>query len=162
MMPIEPVWIISARKEIGVREIHGTQHNAAIVGYWKDVHLSGVKDDETAWCAAFVGAMLERNGITSTRSGAARSYLSWGTPLNGPVPGCIVVFSREGGGHVGFVVGRDKLGHLQVLGGNQGDCVCIAAFKTDRIAGLRWPAGIPVPSDPLPVLAGADLSRSEA
>lgn len=161
-MPTDAPWIVSARKEIGVREIHGTQNNPAIVGYWHDVHLSGVKDDETAWCAAFAGAMLERNGIASTRSGAARSYLAWGTPLAKPVPGCIVVFSREGGGHVGFVLGRDAAGHLEVLGGNQGDCVCIAAFKTDRVAGYRWPAGIPVPTDPLPVLAATDLSHSEA
>jgi len=157
-------WIASARKELlaGVKEIKGPQDTPAIVGYWHDIHLSGIKDDETAWCAAFVGAMLERNGIRSTRSGAAKSYLNWGIELAKPIAGCIAVFTREGGGHVGFVLGQDKAGHLQILGGNQGDCVCIAAFKTDRVAGYRWPTGIPVHKQPLPMLSATDLSRSEA
>ena len=158
----EPPWLSEARLNLGVREIGGIQNNQTIVDYWKAIHLGGVKDDETAWCAAFVGSMLEGRGITSTRSGLARSYLAWGVPLAAPVVGCVVVFSRDGGGHVGFVVGRDAAGHLLVLGGNQGDAVCIAAFRTDRVVGYRWPASVAVPSEPLPTMASAALSQKES
>ena len=49
-----------------------------------------------------------------------QSYLSWGEKLDRPVLGCVVVFTRDGGGHVGFVVGKSTSGNLLVLGGNQG------------------------------------------
>ena len=50
------------------------------------------------------------------------------TKLNNPAYGCIVVFSRAGGGHVGFLVGKDKQGNLMILGGNQSNAVNIKPF----------------------------------
>nr|WP_303803578.1 hypothetical protein [Snodgrassella alvi] len=38
------------------------------------------------------------------------------TKLYKPAYGCIVTFTRKGGGHVGFVVGKDTRGNLMVLG----------------------------------------------
>lgn len=105
--------------------------------------------------------MFERCGIRSTRFESARSWLEWGTELSEPVYGCVVVFRRNGGGHVGFVVGQKSNGDLMVLGGNQGDAVCISAFPRSRVAGYRWPEGIPVCTRPLPVMSGA-RSTSEA
>jgi hypothetical protein len=55
-MTTEPKWLSEARKHIGTREIKGGQHNAEILGWWKAIKRSGIKDDETPWCAAFVGA----------------------------------------------------------------------------------------------------------
>lgn len=74
----------------------------------------------------------ERSGIQSTRFESAKSYLSWGEQLDRPVYGCVVVFSRDGGGHVGFVVGKDKAGNLLVLGGNQDDAVNVKSFPLSR------------------------------
>lgn len=146
MATVEPIWLVEARKHIGTKEIKGTKHNAKIVGWWKAIKLSGIKDDEVPWCASFLSACLEASGIRSTRSGAARSYTLWGIALAVPIVGCIVVFSREGGGgHVGFVVGKDASGRLLVLGGNQGDEVNIRAFSVNRVIGYRWPAGEKVP-----------------
>ena len=158
----EPVWLTEARKLIGVREIKGQKHHPEIVQMWKDIKRGGIKDDETPWCAAFVGAMLERTGVKSTRFESAKSYLNWGQLLVSPVVGCIVIFTRKGGGHVGFVVGRDAEGNLLVLGGNQGDEVNIKAFPVSRVTGYRWPSDRPVPSDPLPILGTVQLSKTEA
>lgn len=157
----DPKWIALARSMIGVTETPGPDSNPEVVQMFKDIKRGGIKDDATPWCAAFVGAMLERSGIKSSRFESAKSYLGWGDDLEGPMYGCVVVFTREGGGHVGFVVGRDDEGHLMVLGGNQGDAVNIKAFKLDRVSGYRWPAGEPMIVAALPVLAG-ELSRSEA
>lgn len=157
----EPAWLTEARQYIGQREIKGVTHNPLIVSWWKAIKRGGIKDDETPWCAAFVGAMLENVGIISSRFESARSYLDWGKKIEHPELGCIVVFSRDGGGHVGFVVGRDERGNLLVLGGNQSDEVNIRAFSRDRVVGYRWPAAVPVNPAPLP-LAAASLSRSEA
>lgn len=159
---MEPLWILEARRLIGLQEIKGAQHAPEIVQMWKDIKRGGIKDDETPWCAAFVGAMLERAGIRSSRFESARSYLEWGQQLMNPVPGCIVVFTRQGGGHVGFAVGRDKAGNLLILGGNQSDAVNIKAFPVSRVTGYRWPSGAAIPNEPLPTLAGAELSRRES
>ena len=58
------------------------------------------------------------------------------TKLYKPAYGCIVTFTRQGGGHVGFVVGKDTRGNLMVLGGSQGNAVSIAAFLSGRATGF--------------------------
>lgn len=50
---------------------------------------------------------------------------------------------RNGGGHVGFVVGRDQNGKLMVLGGNQNNRVSIAPFDEDDFVAFRWPSVYP-------------------
>ena len=163
MMPNDPTWITEARASIGVREIKGPKHEPKILAWWKAIKRGGIKDDETPWCAAFVGGCLEAVGITSSRFESARSYETWGSPLSAPVYGCVVVFSRDGGGHVGFVVGQDKAGNLMVLGGNQGDAVNVKAFQRSRVTAYRWPLGVPADvGASLPLLASTELSRNEA
>lgn len=158
----EPSWVVEARKFIGLKEVKGNVHAPEIVQFWKDIKRGGIKDDETPWCAAFVGAMLERSNIKSSRFEGASSYLKWGETLTAPILGCIVVFSRVGGGHVGFVVGTDRTGNLLVLGGNQADAVNIKSFPRTRVTGYRWPAGYMFERHPLPVLSPAELSKNEA
>ena len=157
---IKPSWIVQAERFIGLKEIKGSEHNSEILQWWKDIKRSGIKDDETPYCAAFVGAMLERSGIKSTRFEGALSYLEWGSDLTAPIYGCVVVFSRSGGGHVGFVVGEDENGRLMVLGGNQGDAVSVAPFDRARVAGYRWPDGIGMNTDPLPIIASNAMSST--
>lgn len=160
--PNELRWIVEARKHIGLREIKGAEHNPEILRMWKDIKRGGIKDDETPWCAAFVGATLERVGIKSSRFESAKSYTSWGTALHDPAYGCIVTFTRDGGGHVGFVVGQDANRNLLVLGGNQGDAVNIRAFPRSRVTSYRWPAGEPGPESYKLPLQNAQTSTSEA
>jgi uncharacterized protein (TIGR02594 family) len=161
----EPVWLRRARMEIGVSEIAGKEHSKRILSFWELSKLP-FRDDETPWCAGFVGAMLEDSGIKSTRSGMARSYETWGQPCQ-PIPGAIVVFWRgsrsSGSGHVGFLTGRDQHGNLMVLGGNQGDAVNIKPFSTSRLIGYRWPIGFDPSGSPLETLASdGRVSTNEA
>jgi uncharacterized protein (TIGR02594 family) len=161
----EPIWLRRARQEIGVSEIAGKQHSKRVLSYWELSKLP-FRDDETPWCAGFVGAMLEDCGIKSTRSGMARSYEKWGQPC-GAIPGAIVVFWRgsksSGSGHVGFVTGKDQYGNIMVLGGNQSDAVNIKPFDTSRIVGYRWPAGVAVGGDVLDTVeSDGKTSQNEA
>lgn len=164
----EPKWVTLARTYIGTQEVKGVENNPKILELWKAVKLGGIKNDEVPWCAGFVGGILEMSGYKSTRADSARSYLKWGTLLRGPVIGCIVVFERGAeSGHVGFIVGRDARGNLAVLGGNQGDKVCIAFFDPTRVLGYRWPSEEPAPVGSIPALTllqsnGEPLSTSEA
>lgn len=156
----QPTWITEAFKDVGVTEIKGALHNPKVVQYWKDIKRGGIKDDETPWCAAFVGAMLERVGIKSTRFEGAKSYLEWGQSRTVPSYGCIVVFNRAGGGHVGFVVGVTDDDRLLVLGGNQDDQVKVSAFKRDNVVGYRWPNEVEPEFISLPI-GTADSIKSQ-
>lgn len=161
----EPAWLAAARKHIGLREYAGRKHNPTILKWWIAIRAP-FTDDETPWCAGFVGGVLESVGIKSSRSAAARSYLPWGIVLDKPAVACVVVFERppsKWSGHVGFVVGKDKAGNLMVLGGNQGNTVSIKPFSKARVLGYRWPAGFPLPKFTLPVLASdGSVSTQEA
>jgi uncharacterized protein (TIGR02594 family) len=165
--PEEPVWLRRARMEIGVQEIKGSRHNARVLGYWERAKLP-FRDDETPWCAGFVGAMLEDAGIMTTRSGMARSYANgWGIKLHNPVPGAVVVFWRgspsSSSGHVAFVVGKDSSGNILALGGNQADAVNIKAFPASRVVGYFWPKGMPAPTtDLMTVAATGPVSERES
>lgn len=161
-MSDDPRWVAAARAAIGQREIPGPAENGWIVGLWKKIRRGGIKSEDVPWCAAFVGACLEDVGIQSTRFESAISYATWGVKLDGPVHGCIAVFTRAGGGHVGFVVGKDAEGRVLILGGNQGNAVSIAAFPVDRVVAWRWPAGEPLAYPATLALASAPVSLSEA
>ena len=163
-MSNEPVWIEIARKYIGTKEIPGKGTQKLILKWWSLIRAP-FTDDETPWCAGFVGGVLEEAQIKSTRSAWARSYLNWGTPLSKPRVGCIVIFERgPTSGHVGFVLGQDKNGNLIVLGGNQSDMVCVKPFERSRVLGYRWPANIMMPATgDLPIIAyQGPLSSNEA
>jgi uncharacterized protein (TIGR02594 family) len=164
----EPSWLVIARKYIGLREIKGKAHNRTIVGWWEKLKAP-FRDDETAWCGAFVGGVLAEDGkaIVSGPAGA-RNWLKLPNKIDKPALGCVVVFwrgSRNGwSGHVGFVVGKDTRGNLMVLGGNQGDAVNIKPFSPARVLGYRWPSLAPLPERyNLPVYrASGSVSTNEA
>jgi len=118
----------------------------------------------TGNCGTFVAACLDDVGLPRPQHWyRARAYLDYGTSVPAPTLGCIVVFARTGGGHVGFAVGRNEHGALLILGGNQGDRVSIAAFDPARVLGYRWPPGAPYTSQPLARYVGNfKLSTNEA
>ncbi len=162
-------WLDAARKYIGQSEIKGNTHNPIILRWWAAIRAP-FTEDETPWCAAFVGGVLEECGIRSSRAASARSYLKWGQRLGSPAVGAVVVFWRGSpdgwSGHVGFVAGQDQAGNLMVLGGNQGDQVNVRPFPLSRVLGYRWPLTEPLPSPigmPLPVIkSSGTLSTNEA
>lgn len=161
-------WMKIAKGYLGTREIPGAQDNPAIVELFKLAGHEWVKDDETAWCAAFVGGVMVKSGLKGSGSLAARSYEGWGQALQSPVYGCIGVKSRAGGaawqGHVGFVVGATA-DNIIMLGGNQGNAVSIASFARRSFTAFRYPASVDLPkmNYPLPAsVAGALRSASEA
>jgi uncharacterized protein (TIGR02594 family) len=143
----EPAWLSAARKDLGLREIVGSKDEPRIVQFFAEAGNAWVKDDETAWCAAFVGAKLAEAGIKGTGKLNARSYLDWGQPLAKPTPGAITVFKRGSSsweGHVALFL-RDLGGTIEVLGGNQSNSVSIARYGKANLLGYRWPSGYALP-----------------
>lgn len=156
----QPDWLERAWRELGVREQPGAVDNPRIRSMFKDAGHSQVVRDEVAWCAAFVGACLERSGRKSTRSLMARSYLKWGEPIAEPRFGAIAVLSRGRNtslGHVGFVVGVVD-DEIQILGGNQGQQVSVQSYPKSRLVGLRWPS---LPADVPSTPSAPDIEEDE-
>jgi hypothetical protein len=58
----QPRWLACAWGELGQREIGGASDNEAHRAFFRDVGEAASLHDEVAWCAAFVGACLERPG----------------------------------------------------------------------------------------------------
>ena len=104
----------------------------------------------TEWCAAFVNAVLEIDGIPGSESVSdnplmARSFLDWGVEVaKADVKrGDIVVFPRgtQGWqGHVGFYVEtriEDGKEWWVILGGNQSNEVRYDLYPANRAIGVR-------------------------
>lgn len=131
-----------AKEYLGLKEYPGAKHNPTIVQFAETVGHGWVQDDETPWCASFVGACLAQAGLQGTGKLNARSYLGWGEEINiaDAEAGDIVVFWRGSPdswtGHVGFYAGHGT-NTVQVLGGNQGNSVSIADYPTSRLLGVR-------------------------
>lgn len=129
-----------AEAEIGTVEWKNGD-NPKVVAYFRDAGHAWVKDDETAWCAAFVGAMLKRAGMEGTGKLTARSYLEWGVPveLADAREGDVLVFKRGTSawqGHVTFFVRRAGT-HIECLGGNQSDQVKVSRYPLVDLLGVR-------------------------
>lgn len=137
----EPEWLQIARGELGTAEKAGKVHNPKILEYFAVSGNPHVKDDETAWCSAFVNYCMVKAGYKGTMSLAARSWLTWGRESK-PQPGAILIFSRGSStwmGHVGFYVGETAT-HYEVLGGNQSNKVTISKYPKASLLGCRMPS----------------------
>lgn len=154
----EPVWVMEARKYMGLHEVR----DAKVLDALLDLDAS-----EIPWCGAFtgmvIGKVLPDENLPSNMLWA-RNWEKLGTGLNKStvVLGAIAVFARGTGGHVGIVVGHDET-TLHVLGGNQSNSVSITRVAKDRLLDLRWPStGGPIGAVlPMTKLA-ATISRNEA
>lgn len=161
-------WMTYARSLIGVREVPGAGNSATIMGWAKRLgaKVLGITyaADSVPWCGLFAAHVMAHVGIVPPPVAVrASEWGKWGRGLLNPRPGCILTFTREGGGHVGFFAGHDETS-FHVLGGNQGDAVSIVRIAKSRLSEMRWPAGIPLPvAKPIPYTTlNQTLSDNEA
>lgn len=135
-----PSLIEIALKEYGKSDFSGASSNPEIVKYFHEIGASWVANDDTAWCAAFVQWVLKQAKKQYSSALNARSFLKYGIPVLNPEVGDIVIFWRIAEnsvyGHVAFFI-REDVNNVWVLGGNQGDRVCIAAYPKARLLGYR-------------------------
>ena len=138
----EAPWLKFARGEIGQAEIPGPKNNPVILSYYAKAGFPQINDEATPWCAGFANWALESAGVPGSKSLAAREFLNWGKPVTKPYPGCVAVLWRDNPqswtGHTGFYVGETAT-HIQILGGNQNNRVCIQAHPKNQLLGYREP-----------------------
>ena len=138
--------VVTAQPYIGLQE---RTHRAELR------ELLDVDPVRTEWCAAFVNAVLELDGIPGSDSVSdvplmARSFLSWGERVE-PADihrGDIVVFPRGNQGwqgHVGFFVDSQIVDGKEIwiiLGGNQSNEVRYDFYSPSKALGIRRQAPI--------------------
>jgi len=162
-MTAEPKWMQIARTHVGTREIPGPKHNTTIQS-WLARLGAWWRDDETPWCGVFVAHCMREAGLPVPANWMrAKSWADYGSNLRSTfvAPGAILVFSRQGGGHVGFYAGEDA-SNFYVLGGNQGNEVNISRISKARCVAIRWPKGEPVVGGPRQMSLNVNKTTNEA
>jgi uncharacterized protein (TIGR02594 family) len=152
-------WLEIAKNNVGVAEIKGAVNNPRILEMYAKVGHDEIVDEEVAWCAAHVGSCLVDVGYAippKANNLMARSYLNYGTRLDAPKPGAIVVKARGKApfGHVGIVEEVHDDGTFTVIAGNSSNKVKRETWKPgDPLKdGIRWPVepgARPAPTKPV-------------
>lgn len=163
--PSDLPWMVEARRVLGWHEV---RDNKALTAWLKsDGKLLG-DPSQLPWCGDFVDTALRlalpgepRPGNLGSNPYWARNWLTFGVDTP-PTYGAVLVFEREGGGHVGFAMGADSACY-HVLGGNQSNAVTITRIARSRLLGARWPKTYAIRPIHLPALsASATISKNEA
>lgn len=144
-MPTEanepPRWFTVALSESGVRQLPGGESCRRIEEYHRSI---GQKEwnDRVPWCSSFLNWCVQNAGLAGTNSALARSWLDWGSELQEPKLGCVVVLWRGSRGsqfgHVGLYL-RETEEQVCLFGGNQLGKVGERWYSKRRILGFRWP-----------------------
>lgn len=131
-----PRMLLEALPLFGVYEHPGIANSPVILAWAHECDLPSYDADSIPWCGLFVAVVAKRAGKTAPASPLwARNWLRFGDECE-PELGCVLVFERGAGGHVGIYVGED-LTHYHVLGGNQNDQVRIDRINKGRLLGSR-------------------------
>ena len=149
--------LIKAISQLGTKEISGSEDNPQIVKYAKETGITGIDNDDIAWCSTFVNWCAKKTKLPFTGLPNARSWLAVGTTPEHPEPGDIVIFWRESvlswKGHVGIFMGfNHDASRVFCLGGNQGDAVSITDYDIKKVLGYRRLEEIQKMRVPNPVL----------
>lgn len=143
--PMIPVWLAEARRKIG---LHEKLDNKALKAFLaSDGHALG-DPAKLPWCGDFVQTCIDLtlpNEAIPTNPYWALNWLKFGRALKTPAVGAVMVFSRNGGGHVGFYVGERKSDY-RICGGNQKNAISEAWISKAGFKGARWPKTSPLPS----------------
>ena len=133
-----PKVLVEAFKLIGIKELLGKDNNPKIIAWAKELGLEKIyTSDEVAWCGLFVSKVVSKAGFEVVKNPLwALNWSNFGTKQKIAMLGDVLVFKREGGGHVGFYVAEDNTCY-HVLGGNQSDSVSITRIQKSRCVGIR-------------------------
>lgn len=155
-------WIVEAKSVFG---LHETKDKAALQKYLKSDGKTLGDPAALPWCGDFVETVIRNALPTEPFPGDlgknpywARNWALLGKEVK-PCYGCILVFGREGGGHVGFAVGEDTTDYY-VLGGNQSNTVSITRIDKKRLLSARWPSTYDKGTKPLPVLSAKNIPKT--
>ena len=160
-----PKLLAQALLLLGTVEVPGTANSPVILKWAKELGLQQTYSaDSIPWCGLFIAYVVHKSGREPVHNPLwARNWANWGVPSTTPSLGDILVFVRDGGGHVGIYVAEDATAY-HVIGGNQSDKVSITRIAKNRCIAGRSPVDTnrPVTAKPYYLEASGALSTNEA
>jgi len=96
--------VSTAQSQIGLGELGSNNKGIYVKRY-----LNG--QEGLPWCAGFVSYCAKEAGYKLPYLLRAKSYLKYGQRINDPKAGDLIVFTRQGGGHIGIIekVSKDTI-----------------------------------------------------
>ncbi|HEX8426893.1 TIGR02594 family protein [Hymenobacter sp.] len=168
-----PRMIREALGEFGTVETQGAENNLDIIRWAKETGVKSVTQmyvaDSIPWCGLFMAVIAKRADKPLVKDPLwALNWGTFGVFTKTPMLGDVLVFVRRTAdgsraGHVGLYVGEDETAY-HVLGGNQGDCVCVTRMPKARLYTARRPSYKLQPDNvrAIQLAATGVLSHSEA
>lgn len=141
-----PRTILHGLSLLGTNEVPG-RGSSAVIEAWRDelnaarpgLIGDGFPDDSVPWCGLFAAIVAHRAGkVVPAQPLWARNWAKFGMAAPSAALGDVLVFVRDGGGHVAFYIAEDS-NNYHVLGGNQSDSVTITRIGKDRCVARRRP-----------------------
>lgn len=149
-------WLSEMRALSGVREIPGAA-NSPIIMSWRSEIASAFPEmaayaatytaDAIPWCGFIMARCMAVRGIRPPFGSAGTSrfmwadaWSRWGDRLKTPTVGCVMTFTRSGGGHVALLERLDG-DVAYIRGGNQSDMVNVVRKSMSSFTSARWPSG---------------------
>jgi len=139
-----------AQRFVGIKAVPGVTSNPQVLAMLR-LEDPGIKDDDVAWCSAFVNYIAWLLRLPRSKDLSARSWLLVGqvVSLQDHAAGFdVVILQRDSDepqpgpeeinalGHVGFYAGvEDQM--ILVLGGNQANSVSITRKPKKKLLGVR-------------------------
>ena len=128
-----PPWLATMREISGTREYAGGADNPLILEWARFIgekypemrsYCAQYNHDAIAWCGLTVAYCMAKNGIRPVFGKSENKRFLWadawrafGVRLDRPKLGCVMVFARNGGGHVALYEGEEGNDYL-IRGGN--------------------------------------------
>lgn len=151
-----PEWLAVMRAMTGIVETPGDADNPKIIAM-RDAIARAYPDmaeycaeythDSVPWCGLTVAYCMTKAGIRPVFGPTDTDKFLWaqawddpsfGTKLEQPVPGCVVVMTRSGGGHVTLYESTSGSNYI-CRGGNQGDAINTSSYPKSSVIALVWP-----------------------
>jgi uncharacterized protein (TIGR02594 family) len=172
-----PEWLAVMRAMTGIVETPGTADNPKIMAMADTIaqHYPEMSDycaqynhDSVPWCGLTVAYCMTMAGIRPVFGPTDTDKFLWAQAwasdpgyarLASPRPGCIVVMTRSGGGHVTLYESTSGSNYI-CRGGNQGDAINTQSFPISSVIALVWPSAAgPVP--PVPPAERRELKKGD-
>lgn len=143
-----PKMLLEMLKIYGTKEVAGSRDNPEIMAWANEIGVGKTYvHDSIPWCGLCVGVVAVRAGKEIPKTPLwAKSWADFGVKSPDPSLGDVLVFSRNGGGHVTLYVGEDH-DYFHCMGGNQSDQVNITRIAKNRLYACRRPIYINQPAN---------------
>ena len=157
---------------LGTKEVPGNADNSVIMNMAKELEMSNIyTHDELAWCSLAQSFIALKTGKPFPGKGSKDPYdilraLKWaeyGVAVDKPQLGDVLVFKRDGGGHVGMYIAESGSTY-HVMGGNQIDSYCITEIAKYRLFTARrfYATAAPASAKQYIINSSGKLSVNEA